>query len=53
MGVFCFAYKSRGNKILGISQSDFYDLVKKYKVDDYFSELDIDNDDKVWYILEI
>ena len=38
--------KSEATRFLGISQSDFYDLVKKYKVDDYFSDLDIDKTDK-------
>ena len=34
-------------RFLGLQQSSFFTLIKKYKVDDYFSELDIDNDDKV------
>ena len=39
--------KVEATRFLGISQSEFYELVKKYKVDDYFSDLDIDKDDKV------
>ena len=38
--------KAEATRFLGISQSDFYDLVKKYKVDDYFSDLDVDKTDK-------
>ena len=36
-------------RYLGINQSDFKELLKKYKVDDYFSDLDVDNDKEVWY----
>ena len=39
--------KAEATRFLGISQSDFYDLVKKYKVDDYFSDLDVDKTDKI------
>ena len=34
-------------RYLGINQSDFKELLKKYKVDDYFSDLDVDNDKEV------
>ena len=39
--------KAEAVRFLGINQSDFKDLIKKYKVDDYFSELNIDNSDKL------
>jgi hypothetical protein len=39
--------KAEATRFLGLSQSDFYDLTNKYKVDDYFSDLDVDKDDKV------
>jgi transcriptional regulator with AAA-type ATPase domain len=34
-------------RYLGINQSDFKELLKKYKVDNYFSDLDVDNDKEV------
>ena len=39
--------KAEATRFLGLSQSDFYDLTNKYKVDDYFSDLDVDNDKEV------
>ena len=39
--------KAEAVRYLGINQSDFKELIKKYKVDDYFSDLDVDKDDKV------
>ena len=38
--------KVEATRFLGISQSEFYELVKKYKVDDYFSDLDIDKQEE-------
>ena len=34
-------------RYLGINQSEFKDLVKKYKVDNYFSDLEIDKIEKM------
>ena len=39
--------KAEAVRYLGINQSDFKELIKKYKVDDYFSELKVDKDNKV------
>ena len=38
--------KGEAMRYLGLQQSSFFNLIKKYKVDDYFSDLDIDNIDK-------
>ena len=38
--------KAEATRFLGISQSEFHELVKKYKVDDYFADLDIDKIEK-------
>ena len=39
--------KKEAVRYLGINQSEFKDLVKKYKVDNYFSDLDIDKIEKM------
>tara|TARA_A100001515_G_scaffold111963_1_gene93029 strand:+ start:261 stop:641 length:381 start_codon:yes stop_codon:yes gene_type:complete len=38
--------KGEAIRFLGVSQSKFYELTKKYKVDNYFSDLDIDKVEK-------
>tara|TARA_R100001082_G_scaffold41394_1_gene21991 strand:- start:278 stop:658 length:381 start_codon:yes stop_codon:yes gene_type:complete len=38
--------KGEAIRFLGVSQSKFYELTKKYKVDNYFSDLDIDKIEK-------
>ena len=39
--------KKEAVRYLGINQSDFKDLIKKYKIDNYFSDLDIDKVEKM------
>ena len=39
--------KKESVRYLGINQSDFKDLIKKYKIDNYFSDLDIDKVEKM------
>ena len=39
--------KGEAMRFLGLQQSSFFTLIKKYKVDDYFSDLDVDNDKEV------
>ena len=39
--------KKEAVRYLGINQSEFKDLVKKYKVDNYFSDLEIDKIEKM------
>jgi len=39
--------KGEAMRFLGLQQAHFISLIRKYKVDDYFSDLDIDKDDKV------
>ena len=38
--------KGEAIRFLGVSQSKFYELTKKYKVDNYFSDLNIDKIEK-------
>jgi hypothetical protein len=38
--------KGEAMRFLGLQQSSFFTLIKKYKVDDYFSELDIDKEEE-------
>ena len=39
--------KKEAVRYLGINQSEFKDLIKKYKVDNYFSDLEIDKIEKM------